>query len=71
MIEEQKKIASILENVDNNIDKTHEIIEKYEMMKQGLVNDLFNKGIDENGNPHTEFKDSELGKIPVNWEVKN
>lgn len=39
-IEEQGKIASILENVDNTIDKTHEIIEKYEMMKQGLMQDL-------------------------------
>ena len=65
---EQQKIASILENVDNNIDKTQEIIEKYEMMKQGLMHDLFNKGIDENGKPHTEFKDSELGIIPNNWD---
>lgn len=50
-IKEQQKIASILENVDNNIYKTQKIIEKYEMMKQGLMNDLFTKGIDENGNP--------------------
>lgn len=41
--EEQKKIASILENIDNNIDKTQEIIEKYEMMKQGLMYDLIIK----------------------------
>lgn len=68
-IKEQQKIASILENVDNNIDKTQEIIEKYEMMKQGLMYDLFTKGIDENGKPHTEFKDSELGEIPINWTV--
>lgn len=65
---EQQKIASILENVDNNIDKTQEIIEKYEMMKQGLMHDLFTKGIDENGKPHTEFKDSELGEIPTSWD---
>lgn len=68
-IEEQQKIASILENVDNNIDKTQKIIEKYEMMKQGLIYDLFTKGIDETGKPHTEFKDSELGLIPVKWKL--
>jgi len=32
------------------------------------MNDLFTKGIDENGKPHTEFKDSELGIIPNNWD---
>ncbi|MDP3066283.1 MAG: restriction endonuclease subunit S, partial [Methanobacteriaceae archaeon] len=69
-IQEQQKIASILENVDNIIDKTQEIIEKYEMMKQGLMHDLFTKGIDENGKAHTEFKDSVLGEIPNNWDVK-
>jgi len=40
-LKEQQKIASILENVDNNIDKTHEIIQKYGMMKQGLMHDFF------------------------------
>ena len=49
--EEQRKIASILETVDNNIDKTHEIIEKHEMMKKGLMHDLFIKGLDENQDP--------------------
>lgn len=36
-IKEQQKIDSILENIDNNIDKTNEIIAKYELMKQGLM----------------------------------
>lgn len=38
---EQKKIASILQNVDNAIDKTKELIEKYKKMKQGLTQSLF------------------------------
>lgn len=67
---EQRKIALILENIDNNINQAQKIIEKYEMMKQGLIHDLFTKGIDKNGKSRTEFKDSELGKIPVSWEVK-
>ena len=66
---EQEKIASILENVDNNIDKTHDIIEKYVMMKQGLMHDFFAEGIGENGKPHSEFKDSVLGKIPREWKI--
>lgn len=66
---EQQKIILILESIDNYIDKTHEIIEKYEMMKQGLMYNLFTKGINENGKHHTEFKDSELGEIPISWKV--
>ena len=70
---EQQKIAEILETVDNAIEKTEKIIEKYKRIKQGLMQDLLTKGIDENGNIRDEkthkFKDSPLGKIPEEWEV--
>ncbi|WP_293449171.1 restriction endonuclease subunit S, partial [Persephonella sp.] len=70
---EQQKIAEILETVDNVIEKTDKIIEKYKRIKQGLMQDLLTKGIDENGNirnPKThKFKNSPLGKIPEEWEV--
>jgi type I restriction enzyme S subunit len=70
---EQQKIAEILETVDNAIEKTDKIIEKYKRIKQGLMQDLLTKGIDENGNIRNEkthkFKDSPLGKIPEEWEV--
>jgi type I restriction enzyme S subunit len=70
---EQQKIAEILETVDNAIEKTDKIIEKYKRIKQGLMQDLLTKGIDENGNIRDEkthkFKDSPLGKIPEEWEV--
>ena len=72
-IKEQQKIAEILETVDNAIEKTDKIIEKYKRIKQGLMQDLLTKGIDEKGNirnPKThKFKDSPLGKIPEEWEV--
>ena len=68
-ISEQKKIASILQSVDNAIYMTMELIEKYEKMKQRLIQDLFTRGIDENYKPHTELKDSALGEIPRNWKV--
>jgi len=70
---EQQKIAEILETVDNAIEKTDKIIEKYKRIKQGLMQDLLTKGIDENGNIRNEkthkFKDSPLGRIPEEWEV--
>jgi len=42
---EQRKIAEILETIDNAIEKTDRIIEKYKRIKQGLMQDLFTKGI--------------------------
>ncbi|GAB6184189.1 hypothetical protein JCM13991_19300 [Thermodesulfovibrio hydrogeniphilus] len=65
---EQQKIAEILETVDNAIEKTEQIIEKYKRIKQGLMQELLTKGIDENGKIRTEkthkFKDSPIGRIP-------
>ena len=70
---EQRKIAEILETIDNAIEKTDAIIEKYKRIKQGLMQDLLTKGIDENDNIRDEkthkFKDSPLGRIPEEWEV--
>jgi type I restriction enzyme S subunit len=70
---EQRKIAQILETVDNAIEKTEKIIEKYKRIKQGLMQDLLTKGIDEKGNIRSEkthkFKDSPVGRIPEEWEV--
>lgn len=70
---EQKKITEILETVDNVIEKTDAIIGKYKRIKQGLMQDLLTKGIDEKGQIRSEqthkFKDSPLGRIPEEWEV--
>jgi len=70
---EQHKIVEILETVDNAIEKTERIIEKYKRIKQGLMQELLTKGIDENGQIRSEethkFKDSPLGRIPEEWEV--
>lgn len=70
---EQSKIAEILMTIDDAIEKTERIIAKYRHIKQGLLQDLLTKGIDENGNIRSEathkFKDSPLGRIPVEWEV--
>jgi type I restriction enzyme S subunit len=73
--EEQSKIAEILSSIDNSIDQTDVLINKYQRIKQGLMQDLLTKGIDEKGNIRNEsthkFKDSSVGRIPVEWEVKS
>jgi type I restriction enzyme S subunit len=71
---EQSAIARILSTVDKAIEKTEQLIAKYERIKTGLMQDLLTKGIDEQGRIRSEsthrFKDSPLGRIPVEWEVK-
>lgn len=62
---EQKKIASILSKVDEQIELTDNLIEKTKDLKKGLMQNLLTKGIG-----HTEFKETEIGKIPTGWEVK-
>jgi type I restriction enzyme S subunit len=61
---EQKKIASILTSVDEVIESIQKQIDKLQDLKKATTNDLLTKGIG-----HTEFKDSELGRIPKRWEV--
>ena len=63
---EQQKIAEILSTVDEHIENTEQLIEKTKELKKGLMQQLLTKGIG-----HTEFKQTELGEIPVDWEVKS
>jgi type I restriction enzyme S subunit len=63
---EQKKIASILSTVDDAIQKTDEIIAKTERLKKGLMQRLLTRGMG-----HTKFKQTEIGEIPEEWEVKS
>jgi len=70
---EQTKIAEVLSTVDRAIEQTEALIAKQQRIKTGLMQDLLTKGIDEHGNLRSEatheFKDSPLGRIPVEWEV--
>lgn len=71
---EQTKIAEILSTVDRAIEQTEALIAKQQRIKTGLMKDLLTRGIDENGNLRSEqthkFKDSPLGRIPAEWEVR-
>jgi type I restriction enzyme S subunit len=74
---QQQKIAKILSTVDNVIEKTESAIAKYQAIKQGLMHDLFTRGIDVNTGklrpiPQDApelYKESALGLIPKDWEV--
>jgi len=62
---EQQKIAEILLTVDQAIEKVDEAIKKTQRMKKGLMQELLTKGIG-----HKEFKDTEIGRIPKEWELE-
>jgi type I restriction enzyme S subunit len=68
-LSEQQKIATILSTVDDVIEKTHAQIDKLKDLKTGMMQELLTKGIGPGGVPHTEFKDSPVGRIPVGWVV--
>ena len=71
--DEQAKIAEILSTVDSAIERTEALIAKQERIKTGLMQGLLTRGIDKHGNLRSEsthqFKDSPLGRIPVEWNV--
>ncbi len=73
-ITEQTKIAEVLSTVDRAIEQTEALIAKQQRIKTGLMQDLLTRGIDEHGNLRSEathqFKDSPLGRIPVEWKIK-
>ncbi|MEM2144993.1 MAG: restriction endonuclease subunit S [Candidatus Jordarchaeaceae archaeon] len=64
LFSEQQKIAEVLSTVDDAIQKVNEAITKTERLKKGLMQKLLTKGIG-----HKEFKDTEIGKIPKEWQV--
>lgn len=68
-IQIQGKIANILSNYDTLIKNNNERISILEEMVQKFYKEWF---IDFNfpGKKTSEFKDSEIGKIPKNWDVK-
>lgn len=73
---EQKKISEILNTIDCEIQKTEQLIDKYKRIKQGLIQDLFTRGVQSNGRlrPSYEeapelYKESRIGYIPKEWNV--
>lgn len=73
----QRKISQILSTADAVIEKTQAAIAKYKAIKQGMLRDMFTRGIDINSGklrPTFEdapelYKESKLGWIPKEWEI--
>jgi type I restriction enzyme S subunit len=65
-LQEQQRIAEILSTTDAHIEKLDKTIEDYQLLKKGMMKKLLTEGIG-----HTEFKETEIGRIPKAWEVKN
>jgi len=73
----QRKIARILTAIDEAIKQTEETLEKLKKIKQGMMHDLFARGIDVKTGQlrpsHSEapelYKKTELGWIPKEWDV--
>ncbi|WP_296207606.1 restriction endonuclease subunit S [Psychrobacter sp. UBA3480] len=75
---EQKKIATILQSIDKNIEKTEALIAKYQLIKAGLMQDLFTRGIGADGKlrPTRDqapelYQETQIGWIPKEWDVIN
>lgn len=76
-VTEQRKIAKIVRAVDAMIEKTENAIEKYKAIKQGMMHDLFTRGLDENSKlrprcedaPHLYENKPPFGFLPKEWEV--
>lgn len=75
-VPEQRQIATILSTADAVIEKTQAAIAKYKAIKQGMLQDLFTRGIDTvTGKLRPSYqeapelyKESKLGWIPRYWE---
>ena len=73
----QLKIAEILTICDSVIEKTEAAIAKYNSIKQGMLQDLFTRGIDLKtdklrSRPEDApklYKESELGLVPIEWDA--
>jgi len=65
-LEEQKRIAYVLSKIENAIKIQDKIINSLQELKKSMMHKLFTEGIG-----HTEFKDTEIGRIPKDWEIKN
>jgi type I restriction enzyme S subunit len=72
---EQRRVAEILDTVDDTIRSTELLIAKLEQMKQGLMHDLLTRGINSHDGlrdplAHPEaFKLTLVGLVPRDWRV--
>jgi len=64
--DEQRRIADMLWAAEDCIVKKEKLILEIELYKKNLMEEILSKGIE-----HTEFKETEIGRIPKSWRVAN
>ncbi|WP_298279319.1 restriction endonuclease subunit S [Ferroplasma sp.] len=64
-LEEQKRIAYVLSKIQNAIEIQNKLLKLLQELKKTMMHKLFTEGIG-----HTEFKDTEIGRIPREWEIR-
>jgi type I restriction enzyme, S subunit len=72
----QRKIGLILQTIDQAIEKTEALIEKYSQIKAGMMHDLFTRGLMSDGKlrpPRDQapelYQETPIGWIPKEWEL--
>ena len=75
-LSEQRGIAEILSKLDDAITQTDAIVAKYQLIKTGLMHDLFSRGVTPDGRVAPTrsaapklYKQSAVGWIPREWEI--
>lgn len=71
----QRKIGSVLTTIDKAIGQTEALIEKYSLIKAGMMHDLFTRGLTPEGKlrpPRDQapdlYKETPIGWIPKGWD---
>ncbi len=64
-LEEQRRIATVLYNIDRAIQITEQVREQTELAKKGVAQSLIHEGI---GSPKT--KSAWMGELPAHWDVR-
>lgn len=63
-LEEQKKIANVLDTIRQAIEVQDNLIKTWKKMKRAVMEKVFREGLH-----GEELKETEIGKIPKGWEV--
>lgn len=76
-IAHQNSIAAIFQTIDQAIEKTEALIEKYGQIKAGMMHDLFTRGLTPDGKlrpPHDQapdlYQETPIGWIPKEWALR-
>lgn len=69
----QKLIADILDAIDDAILEADSLFEKLRTVRVGMIDDLFTRGMADDGSPRAPFAlvESAVGPRPTSWKIAN